>query len=54
MPMFYAHSTAKEDRSDWQPLQDHLRAVGLSAQEKAGVFGAGALGYIAGLLHDLG
>jgi CRISPR-associated endonuclease/helicase Cas3 len=24
---YYAHSTQRTDRSDWQPLAEHLRAV---------------------------
>jgi CRISPR-associated endonuclease/helicase Cas3 len=38
----------------WQPLVEHLNAVGLRARQSANVFGAGALAEVAGLLHDLG
>lgn len=52
--MFYAHSTSRLDRSDWQPLKSHLKAVADIAAKCADKFGAGDWGEIAGLLHDLG
>jgi CRISPR-associated endonuclease/helicase Cas3 len=51
---FYAHSTESPDKSDWQPLEDHLCNVAKLAEEFAAVFGAGAWGRVAGLLHDAG
>jgi CRISPR-associated endonuclease/helicase Cas3 len=51
---FYAHSTQSGDKSDWQPLHEHLSAVGSLAAEFALAFGAQALARPAGLLHDLG
>ncbi|WCM87515.1 hypothetical protein [Acidovorax sp. NCPPB 3576] len=42
-PRFYAHSTDSADQSDWQPLPDHLHAVGRGAGEFAAVFGGQAL-----------
>lgn len=51
---FYAHSTDTADRTDWQPLADHLNAVALLAGRFARPFGAEALAHVAGLLHDLG
>ncbi|SQK99341.1 CRISPR-associated helicase Cas3 domain-containing protein [Pseudomonas aeruginosa] len=51
---FFAHSTLKADRSDWQPLVEHLQAVARLAGEKAAFFGGGELAALAGLLHDLG
>lgn len=51
---FYAHSTTTPDKSDWQPLAEHLLAVADLAGQKASAFSAGALGHLAGLLHDLG
>lgn len=51
---FYAHSTQREDKSDWQGLAEHLRNVAAMAGEKASVFGGSGLAEIAGLLHDLG
>lgn len=54
MRKFYAHSTARTDKQDWQPLDGHLIGVGRRARVAADVFGAGALAEAAGLLHDLG
>ncbi|MDG9927791.1 MULTISPECIES: CRISPR-associated endonuclease Cas3'' [unclassified Pseudomonas] len=51
---FFAHSTAREDCSDWQPLAEHLQAVAHLAGEKAAIFGGSELAALAGLLHDLG
>jgi CRISPR-associated endonuclease/helicase Cas3 len=51
---FYAHSTGRDDRSDWQSLQEHLSAVGELAARNAAAFGAEALGRASGQLHDLG
>lgn len=50
----YAHSSQNPDKSDWQPLQSHLQAVGRIAAASATTFGAGELARAAGLLHDLG
>lgn len=52
--MFFAHSTQRQCRSDWQRLSDHLIAVGELAGRFAGEFRAHRLGKAAGLLHDLG
>ncbi|QFU18027.1 CRISPR-associated endonuclease Cas3'' [Microvirga thermotolerans] len=52
--MWYAHSTNLADRSDWEPLRDHLRHVGDRARSFAARFGAGEFGEVLGLLHDLG
>lgn len=54
MRKFYAHSTARLDKRDWQPLDEHLIGVGQRARASAEIFGAGALAEAAGLLHDLG
>jgi len=51
---FYAHSTSRQDRSDWQPLAEHLAATGELAEAAAAAFGCGPLAKAAGLLHDLG
>lgn len=51
---FYAHSTTRQDRSDWQPLSTHLAATGELAGTAAAAFGCGPLAMAAGLLHDLG
>jgi CRISPR-associated endonuclease/helicase Cas3 len=52
--VYYAHSTSRPDRADWQPLHAHLHQVAELARERAAKFGAGEWGYVAGLLHDLG
>lgn len=51
---FFAHSTAAENRSDWQPLDEHLRGVAGLAAGFASSFGGAALAVPAGLLHDIG
>lgn len=51
---FYAHSTDRPDKSDWQVLRDHLMAVGQLAAIKANAFGASSLAEPVGLQHDLG
>ena len=51
---YFAHSTSRPDRADWQPLRDHLHQVADLARERAAKFGAGEWGFAAGLLHDLG
>lgn len=51
---YYAHSGRQADRSDWQLLQEHLRAVAELAQKHAQVFGGADWAHLAGLLHDLG
>jgi CRISPR-associated endonuclease/helicase Cas3/CRISPR-associated endonuclease Cas3-HD len=52
--MFYAHTTHNPDKSDWQPLKDHLTNVAILSQNFATDFNAGDLAYTSGLLHDLG
>lgn len=51
---FYAHSGNCPDKSDWQRLSDHLRAVGSIAKANARYFGADMLAESAGILHDVG
>lgn len=51
---YYAHSTMNADKSDWQPLADHLENVARMAECFASEFGAGEWGRTAGLLHDAG
>lgn len=53
-PRYYAHSTETTDKSDWQPLTDHLRNVATLSSQFAGAFQAAQWGYYAGLLHDAG
>ncbi|TAL16521.1 CRISPR-associated endonuclease Cas3'' [bacterium] len=52
--MFFAHSTDRPDKSDWQPLEKHLSNVADMASVFAGKLGVPSLGEICGLLHDLG
>jgi len=52
--MFFAHSTDRKDRSDWQTLPDHLMAVAGLAAERGSKFGARRAAALAGILHDLG
>ncbi|WP_370875427.1 CRISPR-associated endonuclease Cas3'' [Methylobacterium amylolyticum] len=52
--MFYAHSTDRSDRADWQPLPDHLNGGANGAASRAGKFGARRAALLAGLTHDLG
>ncbi|MBE3658885.1 CRISPR-associated helicase/endonuclease Cas3 [Vibrio navarrensis] len=54
MSNYFGHSGNKEDKSDWQPLQDHLCRVALCAELNSKYFKAAKLSYLAGLLHDLG
>lgn len=53
-PIFYAHSTQDESRSDWHLLRDHLIATGEASAGFAQCFGASRAARLAGLLHDLG
>lgn len=52
--MHYAHSGKKSDRSDWQSLSEHLRAVELLARQRSSAFGLQKVAQLAGRLHDLG
>lgn len=54
MARFFAHSTGQSDKSDWQPLRDHLIAVAELAAGRGAKFRAGKAARLAGLLHDLG
>lgn len=51
---FYAHSTDSSDKSNWQPLEEHLEGVAQLAQKFATAFRAGDWGRCAGLFHDAG
>ncbi|WP_416391182.1 CRISPR-associated helicase Cas3' [Alloalcanivorax xenomutans] len=53
---FYAHSTERPDKEDWQSLAGHLMAVGGLAADKARHFNfrGQTLAEVAGVLHDLG
>jgi len=52
--MYYAHSTDKQDKRDWQLLKDHLENVADIASEFSRELNAEQFGYAAGLLHDIG
>ena len=52
--VFYAHSTERIDKKDWQYLKDHLVNVGELAGGFAEAFNCLEYGKAAGLLHDLG
>ena len=52
--MFFAHSTSRDDKSDWQTLAEHLTNVGALSADHAQTFGGQDLARVAGLLHDLG
>ena len=58
--LYYGHT--KEDlktkqtlpKGEWQLLKSHLENVAYLAEERAAKFGAGKLGRIEGLAHDIG
>lgn len=52
--MYYAHSTDRQDKSDWQPLKVHLENVADIASGFSREFNAEQFGYASGLLHDIG
>ncbi len=54
MPVYYAHSTDKPDKSDWQELSEHLCNVAKLTDKFAAAFGAERWGHCVGLLHDTG
>ncbi|MFY0542679.1 CRISPR-associated helicase Cas3' [Brevibacillus sp. H7] len=48
---FYAHT---RDDNQFQMLKDHLQGVASRSMQYSNIFGAGYLGYLAGILHDIG
>jgi CRISPR-associated endonuclease/helicase Cas3 len=52
-PLFAAHTPPKDSKT-WHELKAHLSKVARRARKIAEKFGAGELGYYAGLWHDLG
>ncbi len=52
--LYFAHTGKAEDKSDWQLLSDHLRAVAELAAEMAAPLGLEKAAFLAGLFHDLG
>jgi len=51
---YYAHSGRCGDRSDWEPLAEHLRRTAERAALFAADLGLEKLAYVTGLFHDLG
>ncbi len=51
---YWAHTGNSHDKASWQPLIEHLLAVAAKTKGFAESFGAGQIGWIAGLCHDLG
>ncbi len=52
--MFFAHSLEGRNLDSWQPLAEHVKTVSRLTSQRAEKFGAGRLGAVIGLLHDLG
>ncbi|MGA9188701.1 MAG: CRISPR-associated helicase Cas3' [Methanosarcina sp.] len=52
--MYYAHSTDRQDKNNWQILKDHLENVANIASGFSREFNAEQFGYASGLLHDIG
>ncbi|MBK1636448.1 CRISPR-associated endonuclease Cas3'' [Rhodovulum adriaticum] len=50
----YAHSGSAADRSDWQPLSEHLAQVAQLAAARGAPLGLATAASIAGRFHDLG
>jgi CRISPR-associated endonuclease/helicase Cas3 len=50
----FAHSRSDRPPGEWHVLDQHLRDTARTASGAAARWGAGALGYLAGLWHDLG
>ena len=54
MPKYYAHSSTSSDKSNWQPLSDHLNEVGVIAAKLASKLGIPLAGKLIGFMHDFG
>ncbi len=52
--IFFAHSTERKDKSDWEELDKHLYEVSRCASEFAELFGGQEFSKLLGYLHDLG
>ena len=50
----FAHSIEGKAEREWEPLADHLSAVGARAGDFAAPFGRGRIALAMGLLHDIG
>ena len=53
-PMYYAHSKDGVDKSEWQPLIDHLTHTADLAFALGSDAGISELARVAGRLHDIG
>lgn len=51
---FYAHTLGNRDETDWEPLNEHLDAVGTMAESYTSAFTAVGWGTVLGKCHDLG
>lgn len=51
---YFAHSDCTMPKTEWHPLRSHLEDTAELAGKLASKFGAEKLGYMAGLLHDIG
>lgn len=51
---FFAHTTGRNDQSDWQPLHEHLESTAELARINAIPFGCDQMARVMGQLHDLG
>lgn len=51
---YFAHSDSTRPNSKWHRLQNHLEDTAELTGQFASSFGAEKLGYLAGLLHDIG
>lgn len=52
--MLYAHTIEGEGKESWQPLAEHLQNVANLSAGFSEKFGVPELGYLAGLVHDVG
>lgn len=51
---YFAHSDKEKDKSEWHLLKTHLEGTAKLAEGFAESFGAKKLGYMAGIMHDIG
>ncbi len=54
--MYYAHSrnSSNSDKIEYQLLKEHLFQVAEKTKQFSAIFGASHIGYLAGILHDIG
>lgn len=53
-PIYYARTTQKTDKSDWQTIEEHLENTAKISSGFAEKFEQKEFGYLAGILHDIG